>query len=204
MDDRTSRKTLPQGVRIRNGAIQIYFERRKQAYNITLPHPPTAEGIAAAAKIRSELITKAEWGILTDIDIAKARGENVTDSTVITDDGVLFQEVAQRFLKHTEANLDTKKGYLNILEYHWMPDLALIPIHQITTDLLKDLIVDKDFKTAKTLNNCLVPLRGVFQTAIESQLITINPIDSIKNKKIQVDIPPSPPIFIRKVNNLGY
>ena len=189
MDDRASRKTLPTGVRIRNGSVQIYFERRKQAYNITIPHPPTAEGIAAAAKIRSELITKAEWGILTDADIEKARGYDVTDDTVITGDGVLFQEVAQRFLKHSDANLDTKKGYLRILEHHWMPDLALIPIHQITTDLLKDLIVDKDFKTAKTLNNCLVPLRGVFQTAIESQLITVNPIDSIKNKKIQVDIP---------------
>ncbi len=189
MDDRTSRKTLPTGVRIRNGAVQIYFERRKQAYNITLPHPATAEGISAAAKIRSELITKAEWGILTDADIAKARGVSAQDNTVITGDGVLFQEVAQRFLKHTEANLDTKKGYLRILEHHWMPDLALIPIHQITTDALKDLIVDKDFKTAKTLNNCLVPLRGVFQTAVEAQLITVNPIDNIKNKKVQNDIP---------------
>ena len=189
MDDRASRKTLPTGVRIRNGSVQIYFERRKQAYNITIPHPPTAEGIAAAAKIRSELITKAEWGILTDADIEKARGYDVTDDTVITGDGVLFQEVAQRFLKHSDANLDTKKGYLRILEHHWMPDLALIPIHQITTDLLKDLIVDKDFKTAKTLNNCLVPLRGVFQTAVEAQLITVNPIDNIKNKKVQNDIP---------------
>ena len=54
--------------------------------------PPTAEGIAAAAKIRSELITKAEWGILTDIDIAKARGENVTDTTVITDDANVGQK----------------------------------------------------------------------------------------------------------------
>ncbi len=74
MADRTSSKSLPQGVRIRNGAVQIYFERNKQAYNITLPHPASAEGITAAAKIRDQLIVKAEWGILTEKDIAEAKG----------------------------------------------------------------------------------------------------------------------------------
>lgn len=189
MDERTSRKTLPQGVRIRNGAIQISFERNKKSYNITLPHPPTAEGISTASKIRSELITKAEWGILTDIDIAKAKGVQIEENTVIVGGGVLFQEVAQQYLRHCEANLDTKQDYRSALQKHWMPDLALVPIHEITTAMIKDIIIDREFKTAKTLNNCLVPLRGVFQTAVQERFISSNPLDVIKNKKIQVDDP---------------
>lgn len=189
MVDRSSGKSLPQGVRIRNGAVQIYFERNKQKYNITLPHPATAEGISTASKIRDQLITKAQWGILTEHDIAKAKGESVDDQHVIVGAGILFQEVAQKYLKHCESNLDTKKGYRNILQKHWMPYLALVPIHKITTDDIKDIILEEDFQTAKTLNNCLIPLRGVFAAAVESKYITENPIQNIRNKKVQVDIP---------------
>lgn len=187
MAKRTSTKTLPTGVRIRNNSVQIYFEHKRRLYTVTLPHPPTAEGISTAAKIRSELITKAKWGILTDDDFARAKGLDVEESRIVS--GVLFQEVAQKFLAHCDANLDTKKGYVRILEHHWMPDLALVPIAEIDVDMLRDLIAQRDFKTAKTLNNCLTPLRGVFQSAVEARLINDNPLNLIKNKKVQIDLP---------------
>ncbi len=59
-----------------------------------------------------------------------------------------------------------------------MPDLALIPIHQITSEDIKELIIERDFKTAKTLNNCLIPLRGVFEYAVENKYIEKNPLGS--------------------------
>ncbi len=190
MADGASAKSLPKGVRIRSGAIQIYFERNKQAYSITLPHPPTAEGISAAAKIRSQLITKAEWGILTDKDIAEAKGETIDKKHLILNSNeVLFQEVAQKYLRQCEANLDSRKGYVRILNCHWMPHFALRPINQITNDEIRDLIIDKNFKTAKTLNNSLIPLRGVFETAMNSKLILDNPMHGIENKRIQQAIP---------------
>ncbi|MCH7381153.1 tyrosine-type recombinase/integrase [Acinetobacter higginsii] len=189
MADRTSSNTLPRGVRIKDNAIEINFSRSKQRYYITLPHPATAEGISAASKIRSELVTKAKWGILTDADIAAAKGIKVEDNSVIVGNGTLFQEVAQKYLRLCESNLDTKKGYKNILTKHWMPHLALVPIHQITSDDIKELIAESNFKTAKTLNNCLIPLRGVFAIALENKIISTNPIDYVKNKKVQIDIP---------------
>ncbi len=189
MADSKSTKSMPTGVRIRNGAIQIYFERRKKEYNITLPPPPNAEGITAAAKIRNQLVIKAEWGILTASDIEEARGKLVDDDTVIVNEGILFQEVAQKYLRFCESNSDTKKGYLNILEYHWMGYFALEPIQSITTEDIKEAIIDRDFQTAKTLNNCLIPLRGVFDCAMENKYISENPLESIRNKKVQIDIP---------------
>lgn len=189
MVDRTGSKSLPAGVRIRDGAIEINFTHNKRRHYITLPHPPTAEGIGAAAKIRSELKNKAQWGILTDADIAAAKGIEVEDNTVIVGEGVLFQEVAQTYLRRWKGDKNTKINYTNILNYHWMPHLALIPIHQVTHDDLQDLIVLKDFNSAKTLNNCLVPLRGVFDTALKSKLITENPMVGIENEKVQVGIP---------------
>lgn len=191
MDDSESRATLPQGVRLRSGRIQIYFRRDGKSYHVTLPHPITAEGIKAAAKIRRDLITKAEWGVLTEADLASAKGELVNDDSVIVGDGALFQEVAQKYLKHCEANMDSKKDYVSALNKHWMPDMALMPIHEITSDLIRDIIADIDFKSDKTFNNCLVPLRGVFEKAIELRLITPadNPMSMIKNKKVQSGLP---------------
>ncbi|WP_352338210.1 site-specific integrase [Psychrobacter sp. 16-MNA-CIBAN-0192] len=191
MDDSASRPTLPEGVRLRSGRIQIYFSRNGKSHHITLPHPVTAEGINAAAKIRRDLITKAEWGILTDNDIAHAKGDFVVDDSVIVSDGVLFQEVAQKYLKHCDANLDSKKDYVSALNKHWMPNLALVPVHLITSDMIRDIIADSEFKSDKTLNNCLVPLRGVFEKAIELRLVTPadNPMAMIKNKKVQTGLP---------------
>ncbi|WP_338151479.1 MULTISPECIES: tyrosine-type recombinase/integrase [Acinetobacter] len=126
---------------------------------------------------------------MTEHDLAQARGQTIDETHVIVSDGVLFQEVAQKYLKQCESNLDTKKGYRNILQKHWMPHLALVPIHRITSNDIKELIIDADYKTTKTLNNCLIPLRGVFNAAIENGYITENPIQHIKNKKVQIDIP---------------
>lgn len=189
MVDRSSATSLPQGIRLRDGAIEINFTHNKQRQYITLPHPANAEGINAAHKIRSELKNKAKWGILTEHDIAQAKGEIVDEKHTIVGNGVLFQEAAQKYLKQCESNMDTKKGYKNILEKHWMPHLALVPIHQITSDDIKEIIIEADFQTAKTLNNCLIPLRGVFSTALENKYISENPVQFIKNKKVQVDIP---------------
>lgn len=191
MDDSASKNALPEGVRLRSGRIQIYFSRNGKSNHVTLPHPVTAEGISAAAKIRRDLITKAEWGILTDQDIARAKGDFVIDDSVIVGDGVLFQEIAQKYLKHCDANLDSKKDYVSALNKHWMPNLALVPVHEITSDMIRDIIADIDFKSDKTLNNCLVPLRGVFEKAIELRLITPadNPMALIKNKKVQSGLP---------------
>ncbi|MGO1375134.1 MAG: tyrosine-type recombinase/integrase [Psychrobacter sp.] len=191
MDDRTSRYTLPEGVRIRSGSLQVYFKRKKKYYSITLPFPVSAEGIRAAVKVRRDLITKAEWAILTDNDIAVARGDAVADDGVIVTDGALFQEIAQKYLKHCEANNDSKNDYISALNKHWMPQLALIPIQDITSEIIRDIISDIGFKSDKTFNNCLVPLRGVFDKAIELRLLTPadNPMAMIKNKKVQSGLP---------------
>ena len=189
MVDKASTRSLPAGVRLRDGAIEINFTNNKERFYITLPHPATAEGISAAAKIRSELKNKAKWGILTDADIAEAKGVKTDDKSVIVGKGVLFQEVAQKYLRQWDGDQNTKIGYVNSLNFHWMPHLALMPIHEITHDDLRELIILKDFKSAKTLNNCLVPLRGVFETAKNNKLISENPMTGIENKKVQVAIP---------------
>lgn len=189
MVNRPNEKTLPTGVRIRDGGVEINFTCKKQRYFITLPHPPTSEGIRAAAKIRSDLKTKAKWGILTERDIAQAKGIEVLENDSVNREQVLFQDVAQKFLKFSVANKDSKNGYRKILECHWMPYFALTPIANITTEDIEEVILDRNFQTAKTFNNCATPLRQVFEVALKNNVIQENPMDKIKNRKVQVEIP---------------
>lgn len=118
----------------RDGAIEINFTHNKERFYITLPHSATAEGISTAAKIRGELKNKAKWGILTDADIAEAKGVKSDTNNVIVSNAVLFQEVAQKYLRQWDGDQNTKIGYVNSLNFHWMPHLALMPIHEITHD----------------------------------------------------------------------
>lgn len=189
MDDKSSRKSLPTGVRIRNGVIGIYWQHNKEPYQFDLPHPPTAEGIKAAAKIRADLKNKHAWGVLTADDIARAKGEEVAEDSLIVNGGILFQDVAQKYLDYSEAGKGSRNEYRKSLAKHWMPRFALMPIANITTDDVRAALVDIDFKTAKTKNNNLIALRGVFDTAIDLGYITKSPITNIKNGKVQTGIP---------------
>ncbi len=185
MADRTSDKKLPTGIRFVGTSIEINFQVRRKRYQITLPYPQTQAGITASARIRSELIAKAKLGLLTEADIAIARGEEIT----VPSSGFLFQDFAQRYLHHSKANTQNKKKYLNMLKNKWMPIFALVPIEDITTPILREAIDDYGFESAKTYNNNLTPLRGVFDLAVEAGVIVKNPMTPIKNSKVQEEDP---------------
>ncbi len=109
------------------------------------------------------------------------------DDSIIAGEGVLFQKVAQTYLRRWKGDKNTKGNYVNILNFHWMPNLALMPIHTITHDDIQDLILAREFTTAKTLNNCLIPLRGVFDTALKKQInFRKSATVGIENEKVGV------------------
>ncbi len=185
MAERTSDKKLPTGVRFIGTSIEINFQVKGERHQIALPYPQTTAGINASVRTRSELIAKAKLGILTENDIAEAKGKEVVPET----SGLLFQDFAQKFLKYSSANIQIKKEYRNMLMNKWMPIFALMPIESITTAMLREAIDDYGFEHAKTKNNNLIPLRGVFDLAIEEGVIGKNPMLPIKNDKVQEDEP---------------
>ena len=99
-----------------------------------------------------------------------------------------FKKLSEKYLRYNEANKDTKLGYQRILNRYWIPDFGNKQIHMITYEDIMDCILDLEIQP-KTLNNYLVPLRGVFDLAIKLRLITDNPMILIQNRKIQVDLP---------------
>lgn len=62
---------LPAGIELRNGAIRIRFARDGKRCSETLTLPATQPGIAAAARLRDQVINLAKLGLLTDAKYAE-------------------------------------------------------------------------------------------------------------------------------------
>ena len=183
----TCQRKLPEGVRVRENAVQINFiDHNNKRRWITLPNPATVEGIRAAANTRAELINRKQWGLLTDDDINLACGI----LPELSDTRPTFADYAQMYLDNLNSdNVSTRSKYKGILTNHWMPAFALMAVEDITPAIIRQRINELSFNTEKTFNNALIPLRGVFELAFEDEVIDDLPTKRIKNKKFQEEEP---------------
>lgn len=85
----------------------------------------------------------------------------------------------------------TRKHYNSALSKYWLPALGEKLIADIKYSELLELINQTPWHSAKHHNNCLVPLRRVFDLAFMDGLIEKNPMLRIKNRKLHRE-PPSP------------
>lgn len=101
---------------------------------------------------------------------------------------ITFKKLSEKYIKFNQANNHTKAGYQRILNKHWIPVFGNKQIHTITYEEIMYAILDLDV-SPKTLNNCLIPLRGVFDLAVTLRIIPDSPMNPIQNRKIQLDLP---------------
>lgn len=100
-----------------------------------------------------------------------------------------FLLLSQKYLLFCNVSEDTKKGYQRILNKYWIPAFGDCDITQIKYENILLKILDYQFKTNKTYNNVLTPLRGVFKFAKNLDIIYNNPMDKIVAKKVQKKLP---------------
>jgi integrase len=105
------------------------------------------------------------------------------------DSAVPFGNIAQAYLDQSDLKPSTGQTYKQILNQYWMPVLATKPIYTIRPSHIREILAGRNV-SQKTKRNSLIPLRGVFDLAIEEELIASNPVDAIRLKKHQ-----KPPIM---------
>lgn len=97
-----------------------------------------------------------------------------------------YAELYQKSLAKKAAA--TREDYRKILNLAWLPQLRDRAIAEIRYSELEDLI--SEFTVAgKTLNNYLIPLRGVFAYALKDRAIASNPAGGIENAPVQHPVP---------------
>lgn len=187
MGTRAGSKTLPTGVTDRNGTIRIWWMWHKKRHWQTLEKiPATERGYAAASVIRNRLAEQAKWGTLTDDIVNELCGNDDAPKTTPT-----FLDYARLYLKQADVSKATLREYAKSLDRYWIPHWYQREIHTITAKDVRTLVAETDWASDKTRNNNLIPLRGVFDIALDDDVISTNPVEKIKNTKHQSP-PPDP------------
>jgi integrase len=116
-------------------------------------------------------------GVYRRADYFQGGGAATTDT---------FADYADAWLATMTLERSSYRGYKASINATWKPAFEGMRLVQIRYSDVKRAIADKrKVASAKTLNNGLICLRGIFDTAVRDGLIPKSPVDGIENQKHQ-------------------
>jgi len=173
------------GIEIRPNSIRLSFTWRGERFRETLPLAPTQTNLAAAARLSRDIKSQISAGVFDELAYRKLFPNSKRFAGVQH----TFGEIAQDWVNTVSVSENTKREYKKALNRYWMPELALVDIRRIRRQDIRKLVSGIEWASAKTRNNALIPLRGVFDLAIQDEIIEANPTDRLKNEKHQKPLP---------------
>jgi integrase len=174
------------GVQLHNDKLRIWFSYQGERCFEPLGLAPTKTSWRAAAKLRAEIVDKIRHGLFDYAEYFpdSPRAKHLGKAT--------FGAFAELWIAgQSHLAKSTREGYRKSLDFHLLPRLKSRPLDAITHTELMAVIGAIPFRSMKTRNNTLIPLRRIFEAAHIDGLIPKNPAALIKNQKVQKD-PPDP------------
>ena len=180
---------MARGVEIHKGRVRISFKWDGQRVYETTKFKPTKTGVNQAAKLRAEIIELIKYDQFKYIDY-------FPESSRAVHSDASFKTLSEKYIlvQQQSKKASTWKGYQKMIKGYWLPLFQHHPISAITTGDVREAITTSGLaeKSAKTFNNAMTPLRGIFDLAIDYEYIVKNPCAKIKAQKWQS--PPPDPI----------
>jgi integrase len=147
----------------------------------TMNLAPTPANIKTAERLLARIIQAIEGGFYRRQDFFEGVG---------TANKETFGAYADEWLKTLTKERSTRRSYRTAINATWRPALGDMPLVQIRySDIQKALAAKAQEVSGKTINNALIPLRGIFKTAIRDGLILKDPSEGIENQKHQAAEP---------------
>ncbi len=181
------------GVEIRPKSIRLFFVWRGDRYRETLtvegkPMKPTNPNVAHARRVARDIRRAIELDTFAMADFfpdSPRAGAKSKDKATFGDSCSLWLATKGRLATKT------RDQYRNALEV-WKKLLgADKPIAGMTHGYVAGKVGSTPWKSAKLLNNYLIPLRGVFVLAGRDLKLADNALDGIENSRHQAP-PPDP------------
>jgi integrase len=173
------------GVEALRNSIRLRFTWAGKRRYETERRPPTAANLIWAhgkmARINAE-IKAGVFSYATHFPDSPTANGLCSAST--------FKLFAEEWLKILTVGSETKKQYTLALKNVWGPALDKKPLRQIRyTDIKLVMVTRHKLVSGKTVNNDLIPLRGVLDTAVADGLLTVSPAEQVKNLAHQAERP---------------
>lgn len=169
---------LPRGVEVFRGSLRIRFTWDGVRRCETLAHPPTAQGIRAASRVRDQVVNLIRHNLLDDekyaelfpgSEVAKRSAEAIPS----------LGDYSQMWLNSRHIVKGTRDNYVSTLNLYWMPYLGLRRIDMITPTMLWGVISQIQGTSAGVKRSAIIKLASIFKTAVLDGLITKNPTASL-------------------------
>jgi integrase len=189
------------GIKQYGQGIQITFYWNGARYRPTLKIKPTPANLKYAERLKGEVERAIALGTYTLEQYVKhfptsriAKSAPKQTKSVQT-----FKDLADTWkLSIKELAAGTIDNYNKCLKF-WLAKLGNLPIDDIQYSTLLSLANSQGWN-AKHRNNMLIPVRRIFDMAMNDGLLEKNPASLIKNAKVQ-KLPPDP-FTIEEVNTI--
>ncbi|MGW8309030.1 MAG: Arm DNA-binding domain-containing protein [Achromobacter pulmonis] len=188
------------GIYPREASIRIAFQWGGRRYRERLNLAPSAPNLRAAARMRAEITAAINIGKFTWEDFARYFPES---PSLPRGGGAgalpTFNEVAEVWEALAAANVaaTTLKEYRNALNRYWRPMFGERAIRSIEYEEFALYVASLPIKSAKTFNNIMVPVRGVFSYALKTKKVSHDITIEIESRKGQK--PPPDPLDLDEV-----
>lgn len=175
-------------VEIRESSIRIVFRFREEQRHETLrldrgSLPPTPANIKYAKRLAAEIGDKIRLGVFKYADYFPDSPRAAQDTT---ENGVpLLFDVMDRFVRLHELKGSTRALYKRRITHFWKAQLKNVPISQVLYSDILEALSSGTWKSAKSRNNELHIINGVFELARIDKHIAENPCEAIETKKYQ-------------------
>lgn len=168
------------GVEVRGKAIRMRFTYQGRLCVEPLPIAATPQNIKAAERLAGEIRQKMELGVF---DYAKTFPNS---KRVRPDEKPTFEAYADTWLATLTCEKSTADGYRTSIKNFWVPAFTGKRIDEIKHSDVAKAVADKAaVASAKTTNNHLIPLRGLFGAAIADGHIEVSPAAKVHNRRHQ-------------------
>lgn len=189
--DKRQKLDTPPGVKIRElvsgDRIQIAFTYEGRECRELMPAGPVNKSsIQRAAVFREDIKEKIKAGTFVYgecfPDSPRAEEKRVESTLMRT---LLHKqlETYERQVANEQLALSTHNGYAKSINSERMKHWHEMKVSEVTPSMLREWIADMDC-TSKAIRNMLIPIRSVFEDAVNDELIETNPFDRIALTKL--------------------
>ncbi len=172
------------GVDVHGNRIRIRFTWDGRRHSENLPLAPTVANLRAAQRLAADIQRQVELGTFdyrqtfpTSPHLSQDPGDDV------------FASYADRWLRTHLVEKATFVDYRSALRF-WCEQFGDMRIPDIKrTDVVEAIACKSKTASAKRVNNMLIPLRQIFQAAVDDELLARSPLERIRNRPHQKQLP---------------
>jgi integrase len=169
------------GVEALKSSIRVRFTHEGVRRSVTLKMAPTQTNIGSAERLMVRVRRDIDLGIFDYRRHFPKSCEAITGT---------FSEFAKTYLGALVVTKSTMASYRQAIENIWLPTFGERHLADIKASEIRLWVrARRENVSPRTINNHLIPLRGLFRLAIEDGLLDLSPLASIRNLKIQRSLP---------------